>query len=133
MIILDFWFKKPVATGLEILLELLFSALVIVLGSGFLAFNKFKIGKYPPKNKIIKRFGLGFIYFGAIPLVITVLIALGVSFPGIRLAFLLVGTFCVLWLSYFFYLYNKKIKNEIVNYEAKLLQKQYLPKRGRRA
>lgn len=132
---LSYWFHNPgpvdfMARG--VLIPLLLFALIIFIGIGMLLYNKFKIGRYPPKNIIFKDCGIGLLIIGISGEVFTLMRSQGINFLGVRF-FLLANLLLALgFAAYYLRLYLKRLPAEILKYEANALKKKYLAKFRRR-
>lgn len=125
----SYWFRNPgPASFKDILPVLAFFTLIIFTGVLLLIYNRWKIGRYPPKNKIFKPAAIGLILLGISGVVFTLLRSQGITFLGVRFFLLIFILASLLWILYFFYLYRKRLPREIVKYEARALKQKYFSK-----
>jgi len=109
-----------ISTGVVVFLLLLFGF--------FFWWNKFKIGKYPPKNKFFRGVFWWLIGLEIFTLFLIFSRGLGLRFLSARfwwLVLLIIGVFSLI---FNLYVYVKQLPTKIKNYEAYLLKKRYLPK-----
>jgi len=90
--------------------------------------NRFKIGHYPPKNKIFKPAGIVLIIIGASGGVFSLFRWQGIDFLGVRAPLLLIFIAALSWSVYIFFLYRARVPNQSVDYEARAIKKKYLAK-----
>ena len=125
----SFWFHKAdTASVLEIGFLFFIFGLVFLLGMGITFYNKWVIKTYPPKNKILKPAGIGFVYSGLAGFLLIIFRYLGADFLGIRFFQLLLFLTTASWGFYFTYKYRKNVTKDSILYEAELVKKKYLSK-----
>ena len=126
---LNFWFDpRPDFTLKFFIISAVLVVLLLLLFGFFFWWNKFKIKKYPPKNKFfqgvfwwllgLEFFALSLLFFRS----------LGLPFLSVRflwLVFLIIGVFALL---FNLYIYFRKLPKKIKTYEAYILKRKYLPK-----
>lgn len=126
---IDFWFRNP---GLASLGELIFwlatFSFIGLFGVTMLLYNRFKIGRYPPKNRILKPAGIGLIIIGALGEAFSLFRWQGIDFLGVRAILLFIFIAAIAWSVYFFILYLRRVPNQSVDYEARAIKKKYLAK-----
>jgi hypothetical protein len=130
-----YWFHNPGSASfksLGILVPLIIFTLFVLSGISLLFYNKFKVGNYPPKNRILNPVGVGLVAIGLSGLVFTLMRSQGISFLGVRFFLIVHVLVAVLWVSYYSYLYFKRLPGEAIAYEAAALKKKYLAKPLRR-
>lgn len=129
---LSFWFRNPGPASLaELLIIIFIFSFIVILGATSLIYNRWKIGDYRPKNKIVKPAGVGLVYIGLSGLITTLFRWQGIDFMGARFFPLLFFTFAIVWIGFFAYLYQSALPTEIIKYEAGLVKKKYLTKNKR--
>lgn len=126
---LEFWFRN---SGLASVVELIFwlSIFFIIVTTGIfgLLYNRFIVGRYPPKNRIFKPVAIGLIVIGFVGVVFSSFRWQGIDFLGVRAFLLVTIVAAVVWTALFYNLYRKKTPDESVKYEAGLLKQKYLSK-----
>jgi len=125
----NFWFRNPGAASLdEAIFILTLFVIIFLLGVLILIYNRWQVGIYPPKNKILKPGGIGLISFGSTGLVFSLFRWQGIDFLGVRFILLAVFLASLAWTVFFLFLYLKKVPEQAVEYETRLIKKKYLSK-----
>ena len=123
----NYWFRNPGPASLKDVLPLfVFFTLTILAGVTLLVYNRWRIGRYPPKNKIFRPAGIGLVILGISGVGFTFMRSQGITFLGVRFFLLIFVLATLVWILYFSYLYRKKMPAEVVKYEAKSLKQKYL-------
>lgn len=126
---IEFWFRNP---GPAVLAELIFWLTIFSLttlgGITLLLYNRFKIGHYPPKNKILKPTGIGLVTIGVFGEVFSLFRWQGIDFLGVRAILLVIFLVAMSWSVFFVFLYRRRVPNKSVAYEARAIKKKYLAK-----
>jgi hypothetical protein len=127
----DFWFQSNPTDLISFFVTFIIFLGVTFFGVGVLVYNRWKIGNYPPKNKILKPFGIGLVITGAFGLFFSVLNWQGVSFLGVR--FFLLGIFLVgvVWFLFSLALLKRKAPDQVVKYETGLIKRRYFSKKAK--
>jgi fatty acid desaturase len=126
----EFWFSNTGPANLaEILIIAALFGLIFITGVALLSYNRWKIGSYPPKNKIFKFLGSGPVYTGLFGFIFLFFRWLGIDFLGARFFPLIIVVISAVWVLFFAYLYRKKVPDEVIRYETKLVKKKYLSKK----
>jgi len=124
---LGFWFRNAgPASYSETAFWLVVFLLTIASGIMGLLYNRFVIGRYPPKNKILKPAAIGPITGGAVGVIFVSFRWQGIDFLGARAFLLLIFIASLVWVATFVYRYRKKIPDESIKYEAGLIKQKYL-------
>ena len=106
----EFWFRNPGLASLpEILFWLSLFSLITIIGIAILLYNRYKIGHYPPKNKIFKPAGIVLIVIGAFGEVFSLFRWQGIDFLGVRAILLLIFIAALSWGVYIFFLYRARV------------------------
>ena len=123
----EFWFRNagPASLG-ETAFWLVVFFLTIASGILALFYNRFVIGRYPPKNKILKPAAIGPIISGGVGVIFVSFRWQGIDFLGARAFLLLIFIASLVWVATFVYRYRKKIPDESIKYEAGLIKQKYL-------
>jgi len=126
----NYWFRNPGPAGFkDVLPPLVFFVLIIIAGIAMLVYNRWRVGRYPPKNRIFTPAGVGLIILGISGVAFTLMRSQGITFLGVRF-FLLAHLIAVAALFlYFLYQYKKRLPSEAVKYEADALKRKYLSHR----
>ena len=124
---LEFWFRNagPASLGETAFWLIVFLA-TIALGTLGLLYNRLVIGRYPPKNKILKPAAIGPIISGGVGVIFVSFRWQGIDFLGARAFLLLIFIASLVWVATFVYRYRKKIPDESIKYEAGLIKQKYL-------
>ena len=128
---LGFWFHSDSRSLTEASVTLGIFSLLVVIGIFLLLYNRRRIGNYPPKNNLIKPAGIGIIVFGVAGLVFSLFNWQGIAFLGVRLTLLVIFVTSLGWGSYFLYLYQTKLRQETIRYEARIIKRRYFTKEKR--
>lgn len=126
---IDFWFRNPGPASLgELVFWLTLFSFTFIFGISILLHNRFRIGHYPPKNKILKPTGIGLVIIGAFGEVFSLFRWQGIVFLGVRAILLFIFLAAISWGVFFVFLYRKRVSNQSVEYEARAIKKKYLAK-----
>ena len=126
---MDFWFRNPGPASLgELVFWLTLFSFTFILGISILIYNRFRIGHYHPKNKILKLTGIGLVIIGAFGEVFSLFRWQGIDFLGVRAILLFIFLAAISWGVFFVFLYRKRVPNQSVEYEARAIKKKYLAK-----
>lgn len=128
------WFSNPGAasfTNLEILSCLGFFVGALIVGVFVLVIDRWRIGNYPPKNRIARPAGWGLFSFGLTGILFTLIRSQGISFLGARIILVGLALSSVVWCIYFLRRYFKDLPAHVVEHEARALKRKYLAKRGK--
>ena len=125
----EFWFRNPGPASLgEFIFWLTLFSATFLFGISIFIFNKFKIGHYPPKNRILNPAGIGLIITGIFGEIFSLFRWQGIDFLGVRAVLLLILIASFFWISYIFFLYRHRVPNQSIDYEARAIKKKYLGK-----
>ncbi len=125
----DFWFHPAPTSLIEAVLPFVVFVLITFLGVGALFYNQWKVGKYPPKNRIFKPLATGLIIIGIFGLIFTALNWQGISFLGMRIFLLAPFLAAVAWFLFFLRLLKKEVPDQVVKYETRLIKRRYFTKK----
>ncbi len=125
----EFWFHSAPTSLVEAALPFVVFVLVTFGGISIIFYNRWKVGKYPPKNKIFKPLATGLITIGIFGLVFTALNWQGISFLGARILLLALFLVAVAWFLLFLRLLKKKVPDQVVKYETGLIKRRYFTKK----
>jgi hypothetical protein len=124
-----FWFHSAPTSLASVLLPFVVFVSITLFGISIIFYNRWKVGKYPPKNKIFKPLAAGLIIIGIFGLVFTALNWQGISFLGVRIFLLAIFLAALAWFIFFLYLLKKKVPDQTVRYETGLIKRRYFSKK----
>ncbi len=125
----EFWFRSAPTSLVGVVLPFVVFVLIIFGGISIFFYNRWKVGKYPPKNKIFKPLATGLIIIGIFGLLFTALNWQGISFLGVRILLLALFLAAVAWFLFFLRLLKKKVPDQVVRYETGLIKRRYFTKK----
>lgn len=126
---IEFWFHNPGPASLgELIFWLTVFSSTALVGFLILLYNRYKIGYYPPKNKIFKPVGIGLVIIGAFGEVFSLFRWQGIDFLGVRAILLLIFVAVLSWSIFFVLIYRKRVPSQSMAYEARAIKKKYLSK-----
>lgn len=128
-----FWISSGRSELLGVVWFLVYSVILLVLGSWVFLNLKFLGREHPPKQKYLNPFVWGLVPLGILGFVFALFRWEGVSFFSAYAFWALHILTAIVWVLFFSFRCFKYLPKEQANYESYLIKRRYLPKRKKKS